>query len=165
VARAEALPPRWSPTPERIVWTAGLNTWKKLARRGIWVHGSAEGLGEGEDPAIDALAGRDIRWLKLTHEEGLVAGYETLATYRLIPRNSPPRLAGKTHYYWSSGSAFLRALALCPAIREAWHACGPGNTHRVIRDALRDSSRLRIALNHASWLAEVTEKVPMGSEP
>jgi hydroxymethylbilane synthase len=162
VARAEALPKAWSLAPEQIVWTAGLNTWKKLARRGVWVHGSAEGLGEAEDPAIDVLAGEDLRWLKLTHEERPDGRYETLPTYRLRPKEAPPRLAGKTHYYWSSGSAFLRALSLHPGIRDGWHACGPGNSYRIIRDALGDSSRLRVALSHASWLAEVSDESPDG---
>jgi len=111
------------------------------------------------------LAGRDLRWLKLTHEEGPDGRHETLATYRLRPKDTPPRLAGKTHYYWSSGSTFLRALGVHPEIREGWHACGPGNTYRIIRDALGDSSRLRVALSHASWLAEVGEKVPTECEP
>jgi len=158
IAKSEGLPADWSVPPEQIVWTSGLATWKKLARRGVWVHGSAESLGEDEDPAIGTLAGRALRWLKLTHENGYDDGSrEILATYRLTPCAQIPCLKGKTHYYWTSGSGFLRALGAYPEIRDGWHACGPGNTYRMIRKTLGDSARIRIALDHASWLAHVTE--------
>ena len=46
VARADALPEQWRPAPDRLVWTAGGRTWRRLAERGVWVHGCADGLGD-----------------------------------------------------------------------------------------------------------------------
>ena len=43
VAKAEAAH-QALPRP-RLLWTAGLTTWEKLAAKGYWVHGSSESLG------------------------------------------------------------------------------------------------------------------------
>src|SRR5262249_10162999 len=48
VSRSEALPTGWFLQADRFVWAAGGRTWRKLANRGIWVHGCADGLGDGE---------------------------------------------------------------------------------------------------------------------
>lgn len=162
VARAEALPRDWSISEQQWIWTGGLKTWRKLARRGVWVNGSADGLGEREDPALGALTGGPLRFLKLTHEEGFVTedGTEILPTYRLAPHNSVPDLRGKTHFWWSSGSGFRAALRLYPEIAAAWHACGPGNTHAILSGTLASDERVRVRLDHAAWLAEVLGRVP-----
>ena len=47
VARSEAWPDGYTPRPGQVVWSAGIDTWRRLAARGIWVHGSDESLGEG----------------------------------------------------------------------------------------------------------------------
>ena len=54
-------------SPDTIVWAAGRQTWQRLAARGIWVHGCADGLGDDERPPIDLLAGRALSWIRLTH--------------------------------------------------------------------------------------------------
>jgi hydroxymethylbilane synthase len=154
VARSDALPNHWS--PRNYVWVSGLESWKKLSSRGVWVNGSAESLGEDEDPQIDKLAGNPVNWLKLTHEEGTLSKHsDTLATYRLKARSEVPDLKGKTHFYWMSGSSFKRALSLYPELRNAWHFSGPGNTLSIIKSELADSRKIRVALNYAEWMKEV----------
>lgn len=65
----------------KYIWAAGLATWKKLAQKGIWVHGCSEGLGEQEESRIEVLANAQLsrtraqltdrlRWFKLTHAQG-----------------------------------------------------------------------------------------------
>ena len=106
----------WSPSPGQIVWTSGVQTWKKLARRGNWVHGCAESLGEQEPPNLETLAGRKLIWLKLTHADGYDEGMlPTLATYRLVPKDGQVDLKGKTYFFWRSGSSFEHALSLNPS--------------------------------------------------
>jgi hydroxymethylbilane synthase len=56
VSKNEALPEEVHFKDENVVWTSGLQTWFKLARRGIWVNGSAESLGEQEEERIHILA-------------------------------------------------------------------------------------------------------------
>lgn len=152
VARADALPPEFRPSADRLVWCSGVQSWKKLARRGVWVNGCAEGLGEREDTRIETLAGRRVDWLKLTHEEGV--GGNILATYRLRPRAEVPDLRGKTHFYWMSYSQFLAAVEREPSVKNGFHACGPGHTYDLIRAKTGDE-RVAVFLSHEDWLKEV----------
>lgn len=135
VARETAWPEAFGPSEGALVWTAGLATWKALASRGIWVSGSSESLGEKEDRRIDVLNPASP-WLRLTHEMAAQGDPNACATYRLVPKQNPPDLRSKTHFYWMSGSAFDRALELAPEIRSRFHASGPGKTHDHICRAL-----------------------------
>jgi hydroxymethylbilane synthase len=148
VTRTEALPPDTLPTEDQIIWTAGITTWRKLAGRGVWVHGSAEGLGDAEQPGLEWLAGRSVRWLRLTH-----VGSETpdaFATYIAEPE-FPADLALRTHFFWTSGAAFRRALDQHPAIRAAEHASGPGRTAATIAETLGSDGRVSIWLDYDEW--------------
>lgn len=160
VARANALPESFTIDADTVVWTAGVATWKKLAERGIWVNGSAEGLGESESPRIDTLFGQVALWLSLTHSPvpGLRerdSGMPKLATYDLVARAELPDLRQKKELYWMSGSAFIAALARYPEIRNARHASGPGRTHEALREALGDDAKITIELNYSAWLKRV----------
>lgn len=153
VARAEALPSNWPVTDNWLIWTAGLGTWRRLAHRGIWVNGCADGLGDDEEPDVDALAGRAIKWRRLTHDQS--GDPDAVATYS-VTQELPSDLAGRSHFFWTSGSAFRRALTAHPGIRDGWHASGPGRTARTIRAVLGESNRLSIWLEYERWHQHVT---------
>lgn len=156
VAKAHAWPEGDRPASAKVVWASGWQTWRRLARSGVWVNGCAESLGEQESPHLDALAGEELHWIKLSHEEGYgERGLPVVPTYRLRPHDHPPDLTGKRYFYWTSGSGFHRALTLSPGIREAEHFCGPGNTERIIRAA---GIEPHVFLDHGSWLAEIGEE-------
>lgn len=158
VARAGALPASWTLDESRLVWTAGLKTWGRLAARGVWVHGSAEGLGEDEEPRAEVLANCATHWVKLTHDRAEAQQKLTrLATYRLVATGAPPDLSGYTHFFWTSGSRFLEAVERQPQLLDRWHACGPGNTWKIVRDRLGNDSRLDVWLSHEAWLKDVME--------
>jgi hydroxymethylbilane synthase len=159
VARAEALPISWAVPLDRIVWAAGDRTWRRLAERGVWVHGSAEGLGDTELPGIDALAGRRVGWYRLTHT-GMPAvpgmnDAQVLATYE-VDEPLPDDLAARTNFFWTSGTSLARALDQWPEIRNRWHASGPGRTWHVLR-GLVPPDRARVALDYETWIKEVVE--------
>jgi hydroxymethylbilane synthase len=156
IARADALPASWLTDrgDARLVWVSGATTWRKLASRGVWVNGSAEGLGD-DAPAVRWLAGRDVRWHRLTHSG--VTDDNALATYQ-VDEPLPADLASRTHFFWMSGTSFTRALAACPEIRQAWHGSGPGRTARAIREALGDTGRARVWLNYDQWFKEVSHE-------
>ncbi|MCQ8811688.1 hypothetical protein NQU36_27290, partial [Escherichia coli] len=83
--------------------TAGVSSWTRLAKRGFWVNGCSDALGEQESENIDSLMGRTPNWVKVTHKEGHAYGDRPLlATYQLKPTSQPPDLKGKTHFYWMS---------------------------------------------------------------
>jgi hydroxymethylbilane synthase len=158
IAKAGALPANWSIDDNQLVWTSGLQTWRKLARRGVWVNGCAESLGEHESPRIETLTGGTVSWLKLTHESGYTEGeMETLATYRLVPKAEPIDLQGKKYFFWKSGSAFEYALAQNAWLKDGTHFCGPGNTQKILE---RHGVEPHIFLDHSQWLEELAVSEP-----
>ena len=165
IARADALPEGWlaelaggatGTGSDQIVWTSGLRTWQRLARRGVWVNGSAEGLGEQELPSIETLAGRSLEWVKLSHDEaGSRDEMRTLATYRLVESGAALELDPEAHDYlfWTSGSNFRLALARAPWLREKIHFCGPGNTYRALVEA---GIEPHVFLDQEQWRREMS---------
>ncbi|HXN09978.1 MAG TPA: hypothetical protein VN859_01960, partial [Steroidobacteraceae bacterium] len=119
------------------VYVPGVETWRALARQGVWVEGCAEGLGAAAlepllaEPLLQlpALTG----WLVYTHVEA-ANGWrwgEIVATYRHRALPLPDAASGgppedATHLYWHSSAQFEQARARLPA--GAHHACGPGKT-------------------------------------
>jgi hydroxymethylbilane synthase len=119
----------------------------------VWVHGSSEGLGDLEHPAVDLLAGREPHWLRLTHDRSDAPG--ALATYA-VEDSLPDDLASRTHFFWQSGTLLREALAGHPAIRDGWHASGPGRTARALRETLGDEARITTWLEYEQWHQHVT---------
>jgi hydroxymethylbilane synthase len=133
VARADAWPLNWQPKADQVLWTAGIQTWTKLAERGLFVNGCNDGLGENEAPNVDHIKGQELHWCKLSHTSAPPAE-RGLATYRLIPRENHPDLRGKTHFFWASRTQFERAQKLYPEeILNGHHACGPGHTYEHLK--------------------------------
>jgi hydroxymethylbilane synthase len=156
VARADALPPGWTPHEQQCVWTPGLATWRKLAARGVWVNGSDESLGETAAADVRHLFPSLQRWTKLSHDSGFDPGRaELLPTYRLERVRALLPVHGHTHFFWNSGSQFLEYLRAWPGLeRAALHGSGPGNTLRILRATLGEA-RVRPFLGAAQFRAEL----------
>lgn len=154
VAKNEALPKGTeSLLKDRLVWTAGLSSWKKLAARGIWIHGCADGLGEQESEGLDVLLSRPLHWFKLTHIKGINnrPDQTLISTYELKPAGSVPDLKDRKYFYWTSGSLFQRAWAeQAEALKQGQHWCGPGSTYDTIRQYLPQHS-IGLALSLQLW--------------
>jgi hydroxymethylbilane synthase len=162
IARENAWPNEFQPAANAVVWTAGLKTWRKLAKRGVWVTGSSEGLGESEPTRLETLLGEpQIDWLKLTHQNGHeeIEGARICATYRLqeLPIESLPDLFQRKHFFWKSASAFVQAVKVFPGILEGSHACGPGHTHHLIKERLGSGHTPVVYLNVDDWRRAVLE--------
>ena len=178
ISRSEALPEHWTISPEQLVWAAGGTTWRRLAARGVWVNGCADGLGDDEDPGVSAMAGRVPRWRRLTHADAVrsarcaVRGAqsevdEAIATYA-VQTTLPEDLPQRTHFFWTSGSLFRDALARWPEIADRWHASGPGRTSRVIREVLgaapsslprrsAEGAKSGVFLDYDEWVKEILQ--------
>jgi hydroxymethylbilane synthase len=90
-----------------VVWSAGIDTWRRLAARGIWVHGSDESLGEGGGAALRNLFPRVEHWVKFSHSQGYDSPHsERVSTYRLARCAPLADLTGRTHFFWRSGAQF-----------------------------------------------------------
>jgi len=152
VSRADALPTTWSLPEAAIVWAAGSATWRRLATRGVWVNGCADGLGDDQDPAVDLLAGRTLEWINLTHDRA--SRPDALATYHVeVPL--PDDLASRSHFYWTSGELFRRAIDRWPSIKHGWHGSGPGRTRQAIEATIGATERTGIWLDRESWERDV----------
>jgi hydroxymethylbilane synthase len=151
VARADAWPEGWSLNEATIVWAAGSTTWRRLAERGIWVNGCADGLGDDETPEVDVLAGRSLRWLILTHDRSDRS--HALATYH-VDAVLPDDLPSRSHFFWTSGDTFLRAVERWPSIRGCWHASGPGRTRQTIVATI-GAERTGVWIDRESWERDV----------
>jgi Porphobilinogen deaminase len=166
VARGEAWPDSLS--FDGYVWAAGLKTWKNLAAKGIWVHGSSESLGEQEDPRINVLADKNLHWVKLTHEGGYGKDMPILATYTLVDgdfeKNFQDNFQDKEAFFWMSGTQFLKMAKAHPEILSKHHASGPGNTHQIIREFLVNNlkekysdEKVQVFLSQEDWRSQCTK--------
>ena len=136
VAKSDAFPEGLPVSHDHLIWTSGLETWKKLAAKGYWVNGSSESLGEQENPRLDQLFPQP-KWAKWTHQDGFEQdGIQQVATYKLKRSSFPEGFENHNEYYWASGSQFEYAIELFPQILQAKHFCGPGNTFLLISKML-----------------------------
>jgi hydroxymethylbilane synthase len=148
VAHWRALAPAWeAPLAGARVWCSGTASWYRLAERGVWVEGCAEGL--GFDEALPQLAEPVLglpgleRWTVLTHHEALgewqgrveqaVGTYSAPGEAAEYAPQAVAELESAEAAWWSSGSQFTALAAKARSVRE--HACGPGRTARVLRAA------------------------------
>tara|TARA_B100000902_G_scaffold378673_1_gene412156 strand:- start:45 stop:1565 length:1521 start_codon:yes stop_codon:yes gene_type:complete len=155
ISRESALPKNTNIDSSNIIWVSGLETWKNIAKRGIWVNGSSDGLGEDIECNIQHLTQNE--WIKLTHLDAPPSKIKkTISTYKLEKNKIFDNLDNKTYFYWMSSSAFKLALTEFPSISEKFHFCGPGNTYNEIKNILgKDSKNLFIELSYKDWKSNI----------
>jgi len=150
IARKSALPEDALLSSTNIVWTSGLKTWKSLSKRGIWVNGCSDSMGEDFNPNISSLC--QLPWIKLTHSNSTESIIKNVIyTYELKEEENLPDFSNKKYFYWMSSSAFKLSITKNPEILDAFHACGPGNTFKEIQKMLKDPSKLSVHLSYDHW--------------
>ena len=151
ISRQSALPENQEIHDSNIIWVSGIETWKNLAERGIWVNGTSDGLGEDLDPNIQSLTNNE--WLKLTHLDSPVSKIKNVIhTYELKKNDITLNLENKNYFYWMSSSAFKYVINKYPNIKNKFHFCGPGNTYNEIKKMLgNESQNLTIELSYKDW--------------
>lgn len=157
VARGNAWPPNWKQTDyDKLIWAAGIKTWKQLAKKGIWVSGCSEGLGEEEKFGLDFLwnHSNEHQFLKITHtdSENIDSQFDRYYTYQLEITEEIPDLTQKTHFFWMSGYQFDIVTQKYPSIKQQHHACGPGITLNHIKKRLGQDVVVDVFLNYDEWL-------------
>jgi len=118
------------------VWAAGTRTWLALAKKGIWVEGSADGLGlESLMPLFESplLQMDKSQCCILTNQNSVVGwlseGWHAVATYCLHPNFDQQLIdaIGKADLvFWSSYQQWLVGSSY--AKQTAIHACPSGKT-------------------------------------
>lgn len=141
VARAEAWDANYLQSGD-VVWTAGLSTWRKLTRQGVWVHGSSESFGESESARVENLMGAPMASIRLTHRSA-VDSENAFATYRVrYMLEKPDALDGFQAFHWRAKGQIEVVEALRPEIfkpRRALHVVGPGRTLEELCRVLRQA--------------------------
>ncbi len=118
------------------VWVSGSKTWFELARKGIWVEGSADGLGLEsllKPWAMPVLNYRKSDIHILTNHESRGnwqhKGWKASSTYSLIPKKCPvieQQVAKADFLFWTSFGQF--SLYKNVVSGKAVHACLQGET-------------------------------------
>lgn len=124
------------------VWVAGTRTWVELAKKGIWVEGSADGLGldslsEVFETPLVALEKQAI--CIVTNQNSVVGwlseGWHAVASYCLHPALDAS-LIQKIHsadfVFWSSYQQYL--IGSAHVKQGVQHACPSGKTAKRLRD-------------------------------
>lgn len=160
VAKYDAWPKFLRPETERIIWTSGQDTWRKLARDGHWVSGCSEGLGDDLTANLDLLIGKKVDWLRLTHLGAVEhSNQSVLATYTLEPLpDFSVNIDSVSHFFWMSASSFEEALKRWPKIKSAWHACGAGKSADLIAKALGPNAKLQCFVTYEEWRDRLPRK-------
>lgn len=124
------------------VWVAGSKTWMELAKKGIWIEGSADGLGFEyitnilntplvkllpDDIQILTNSASAIQWMK--------EGYLAMPTYLLIPALSAElslTISNAQTIFWTS----FQQYQLCKKLIKpsAIHICLPGKTAQQLQE-------------------------------
>ena len=150
ISRKSALPEEVSIDGSNIIWVSGMKTWKALAERGIWVNGTADGMGENVNPQIDSLTTNS--WVKLTHSSAPPSKIQKIvATYVLQELPIVENISNKKYFYWMSSTAFNYMRKKFPDIINANHACGPGNTYEEIKKTITNPKQINIMLSYDAW--------------
>ncbi len=150
VSRISSIPDKSKIRSNNVIWTSGLRTWKNLAKRGIWVNGTSDGLGEDFDNDINSLTNNP--WIKLTHNKSPQSSIKNkIETYQLEPIDFEIDIEKKKYFYWMSSSAFKLSIDKYPNIIDKYHFCGPGNTFNEISKILGNDKNLFVELSYDSW--------------
>lgn len=146
--------------------TAGIETWKHLAKIGVWVQGSTDSLGESQLPVLsgwvsEILKIEDHSWYKLTHQNSpptdSANSIKNIATYSLKYEPHPGlNIKNIKMIYWKSGFEFLRALEIWPELKKIEHACGMGQSAKTI-GSQADSSKVTLYYNEQDWRKSVLQ--------
>ncbi|MDC0255627.1 hydroxymethylbilane synthase [Bacteriovoracales bacterium] len=124
----------------KTLWASGTKTMQKLAKNGLWVHGSADSFGENEILSLKSSKTLQIlmnskttdSWLVLTNETAMSNVGKTVTAYtRSI--NDPTDLFEKKIkkadiFYWTSFFQYQTFKEKFPFIENKIHCCGLGKT-------------------------------------
>jgi hydroxymethylbilane synthase len=152
-ARSNSLPIGYQPPTKQILWTAGVKSWKKIAKDGYWVNGCSDSLGF-EAPDLAFLGKENLSWLRLTHEGALRSQGQDYGSYKLVAKEVYPNIPVDADlYYWKSGSLFERALELYPFLKDKNHACGLGETSKILKKYFELDKNLFLFFDETDFLS------------
>lgn len=128
------------------VFSAGTKTWQDLVDKGIWVHGSADALGEDELTTLKAskflslITGADIEkpWDVLSHKNATTELGSVIESYisaeQEVSESFKKGLSETQVFFWSSFRQYETYLRYFPTIKDNLHCCGLGKTYTQFKN-------------------------------
>ncbi len=125
------------------LWVSGTKTWYELAKKGLWIEGSADGLGMEtllKPWSMPLLQYRKADVHVLTNDEGRInwqhKGWKASSGYALVPRRDTEiasDIAKADFLFWTSYGQFrlYKDVIQKPAV----HACLQGETATLLKKA------------------------------
>ena len=154
VSRSNAIQSAGLIDDSNIIWTSGIDTWKSLAKKGYWVNGTSDSLGENNSPEESIF--QKVDWIKVSHKDNLNENKSVIATYELSPLDVSKRLLECDYFYWMSASSFELALKKYPELKGRNHACGLGKTFELIEKTVPNVCAF---LDFDSWNEAIRSKI------
>ena len=153
ISRASSIESGTSIDSSNLVWTSGIENWFKLAKKGIWVNGTSDSLGEEQSKPSSLI--KKVTWYLISHIDSNSKDKKLLATYKLVPEKDIEDLSKFSHFFWMSSSSFKEALKRFPSIENGEHSCGLGKTYEELNNLY--PNKIRPFLNFEDWLEKVNE--------
>lgn len=136
-----------------IIYTSGVKTWKEASKKGYWVHGSCDSMGESE---IKNMIQTDninrITKLTFLNEKKLIS--DQISCYELKNPKFPNNMVNRKEYFWMSFYTFELALKKYPELLDKNHSCGMGNTYnQLLQFYGNNSNRVKCYLSYKDWIS------------
>lgn len=125
------------------IWAAGAKTMQTLAKKGYWVNGCADSMGDTQlkdfkNSKFLALMLEDLNWKTLTSSTGTSSLGETVPSYEHIiipPTDEFKKTIEETEtFYWTSFFQYQTYLDFFPQIKNKNHCCGLGKTFMAFKE-------------------------------
>jgi hydroxymethylbilane synthase len=134
--------------------TSGVKTWKEAAKKGYWISGTSDSLGQAEITSMKSLF--DVKnIIKLTFKNEFTTNPNSIDLYELKEPNFPKDIEERDNFFWMSPYAFKIAIKLYPSILNKHHSCGMGNTFEQIKEIIKNEGYLTPYLSYEHWLNKV----------
>jgi len=153
ISRASSIEAGTAIDLSNVIWTSGIENWFKLAKKGIWVNGTSDSLGEEQSKPSSLL--HEVDWFLVSHIDSESKDKKLIATYKLVPEKDVEDLSKYSHFYWMSISSFKEALKRFPSIENAEHSCGLGKTFDELNKLY--PNEIKPFINYEDWLEKVNE--------
>ena len=153
ISRASSIEAGTAIDLSNVIWTSGIENWFKLAKKGIWVNGTSDSLGEEQSKPSSLL--KKVNWFLVSHIDSESKDKKLIATYKLVPKKDIEDLSKYSHFYWMSISSFKEALKRFPSIENAEHSCGLGKTFDELNKLY--PNEIKPFINYEDWLEKVNE--------
>lgn len=125
------------------LWTAGTKTMEALAKKGYWVNGSSDSLGEVElsnlrNSHCIALMKEKKELFVLSHDKSTSIVGEVVGCYERVQNNLTEdyleKLKETEIFYWTSYPQYVDFTDKIPSIKNKFHCTGLGKTYQRFKE-------------------------------